>query len=83
MLSFTDPAPLPGVGHEHFAFNDWETPVCFDNRLIQPLGELTWRRKSSKSQLDELETRLERLRALYEQYFWASKGTSPPSRART
>lgn len=37
MLSFTDPQPLAGVGHDHFAFNDWETPVCFDHLLVEPL----------------------------------------------
>lgn len=34
LLSFADPEPLSGPGHEHFAFNDWETPVCFDNLHI-------------------------------------------------
>jgi hypothetical protein len=37
MLSFTDPMPLAGGGHEHFAFNNWETPVCFDNLRVEPL----------------------------------------------
>ncbi len=37
MLSFTDPQPLLGTGHEHFAFNDWETPVCFDHLVVEPL----------------------------------------------
>jgi hypothetical protein len=37
MLSFTDPQPLAGGGHEHFAFNNWETPVCFDNLRVEPL----------------------------------------------
>lgn len=37
MLSFTDPAPLAAGGHEHFAFNNWETPVCFDDLLVEPL----------------------------------------------
>jgi hypothetical protein len=34
--SMTDPEPLSGPGHEHFAFNDWETPVCFDSLEIVP-----------------------------------------------
>jgi hypothetical protein len=34
---FTDESPLAGPGHEHFGFNDWETPVCFDNLRITPL----------------------------------------------
>ncbi len=37
LLSFEDPLPLHGVGHDHFAFNDWESPVCFDHLLIEPL----------------------------------------------
>lgn len=36
-FSFTDPDPLAGPGHEHFGFNDWEAPVCFDNLRITPL----------------------------------------------
>jgi hypothetical protein len=37
MLSFTDPMPLAAGGHEHFAFNNWETPVCFDQLVVEPL----------------------------------------------
>jgi hypothetical protein len=37
ILSLTDPDPLAGPGHDHVGFNDWETPVCFDNLDIQPL----------------------------------------------
>ena len=37
ILSFKDPSPLLGAGHEHFAFNDWEVPACFDNLTITPL----------------------------------------------
>lgn len=37
VLSFTDPQPLQGEGHDHFAFNDWETPVCFDHLVVEPL----------------------------------------------
>ena len=37
ILSFADPSPLAGVGHDHFAFNDWLTPVCFDNLRVEPL----------------------------------------------
>lgn len=37
MLSFTDPLPLAAGGHEHFAFNNWETPVCFDHLVVEPL----------------------------------------------
>lgn len=29
--------PLTGAGHEHFGFNDWTAPVCFDNLEIEPL----------------------------------------------
>jgi hypothetical protein len=36
-LSFSDPAPLVGIGHDHFGFNDWEAKVCFDNVKVTPL----------------------------------------------
>jgi hypothetical protein len=32
-----DPAPLAGRGHDHFGFNDWVAPVCFDNLEIEGL----------------------------------------------
>jgi len=38
VLSFADPEPLKGAGHEHLGFNDWEVPVCFDNLQITPLS---------------------------------------------
>ncbi len=37
MLEWDDPEPLAGPGHEHFAFNNWETRVHFDNLTITPL----------------------------------------------
>ncbi|MEZ4381751.1 MAG: hypothetical protein R3A79_10395 [Nannocystaceae bacterium] len=37
VLSFEDDAPLVGPGHEHFAFNNWEAPVRFDNLVIYAL----------------------------------------------
>lgn len=37
VLELEDPAPLAGRGHEHFAFNEWTAPVCFDNLSIEPL----------------------------------------------
>ena len=37
ILRYADASPLAGEGHDHFAFNDWETPVCFDNLTITPL----------------------------------------------
>jgi hypothetical protein len=37
LLSFTDPQPLHGGGHDHFAFNDWEASVCFDHLMVEPL----------------------------------------------
>jgi hypothetical protein len=37
MLDYSDPAPLIGLGHDHFGFNDWEVRVCFDNLKITPL----------------------------------------------
>ena len=36
-LSWDDPAPLEGKGHDHFAFDGWETEVEFDNLKIEPL----------------------------------------------
>jgi hypothetical protein len=36
-LTFADRDPLVGTGHEHFAFNDWDAPVCFDNLKVTPL----------------------------------------------
>jgi hypothetical protein len=37
LLSMTDPQPLAGRGHDHFAFNNWQTAVSFDNLRIVPL----------------------------------------------
>jgi hypothetical protein len=36
-LDMDDPEPLEGEGHDHFALNDWETPVCFDDLVVTPL----------------------------------------------
>jgi hypothetical protein len=36
-LEFDDPDPLTGRGHEYFGFNNWETPVSFDNLVIKAL----------------------------------------------
>lgn len=36
-LNYDDPSPLVGMGHDHFGFNDWEVPVCFDNVKVVPL----------------------------------------------
>lgn len=36
-LELNDEEPLSGVGHDHFGFNDWVAPVCFDNLEITPL----------------------------------------------
>jgi hypothetical protein len=37
MLSYPDSAPLAGLGHDHFGFNDWDVKVCFDNVRVVPL----------------------------------------------
>jgi hypothetical protein len=37
--ALSDRDPLAGPGHEHFAFNDWSVPVCFDNLTITPLED--------------------------------------------
>ena len=36
-LEFDDPEPLAGRGHEYFGFNNWESPVSFDNLIIRSL----------------------------------------------
>jgi hypothetical protein len=38
-LSFDDPAPLRGPGHDRFAFCNWECPLYFDNLKIWALTE--------------------------------------------
>jgi hypothetical protein len=35
-LSWTDPQPLAGAGHEYLGVNDWESDVTFDNLKIKP-----------------------------------------------
>jgi len=35
-LSWTDPEPLSGAGHEFLAFNDWEAEVHYDNLSVRP-----------------------------------------------
>jgi hypothetical protein len=35
-LTWTDPEPLAGPGHEYLAVNDWESDVSFDNLRIKP-----------------------------------------------
>jgi hypothetical protein len=37
LLRMDDPHPLYGRGHDHFAFNDWEASLHFDNLRITPL----------------------------------------------
>jgi hypothetical protein len=37
MLTWNDTAPLAGVGHDHFGFNDWDVKACFDNVKVVPL----------------------------------------------
>ena len=37
MLTYSDTAPLAGIGHDHFGFNDWDVKVCFDNVRVVPL----------------------------------------------
>ena len=36
-LTYDDPQPLDGAGHEYFAINNWETDTWFDNLVITPL----------------------------------------------
>ncbi|MDQ3037928.1 MAG: DUF1080 domain-containing protein [Myxococcota bacterium] len=37
LVSMDDPRPLAGTGHDHFAFNDWQAELWFDNLRITPL----------------------------------------------
>jgi len=37
LVSMDDPHPLQGRGHDHFAFNDWQAELWFDNLRITPL----------------------------------------------
>lgn len=37
ILSYFDPSPLAGRGHDRFAFNNWASQVYFDNLRIEPL----------------------------------------------
>ncbi len=39
LFELDDPNPLRGKMHDHFGFNDWDTPVCFDDLDILPLPE--------------------------------------------
>jgi hypothetical protein len=39
ILEMEDPAPLVGNDHQHFAFNNWDVPVCFDDLIITPMGD--------------------------------------------
>ncbi|MBW2523921.1 MAG: hypothetical protein JRI23_07095 [Deltaproteobacteria bacterium] len=36
-FELADTEPLSGQGHDHFGFNNWTVPVCFDNLKITPL----------------------------------------------
>jgi len=36
-LTYDDPQPLEGPGHEYFGFNNWETDTWFDNLVVTPL----------------------------------------------
>jgi hypothetical protein len=37
LAKMTDPQPLEGPGHDHFAFNNWQSELWFDNLRIEPL----------------------------------------------
>jgi hypothetical protein len=36
-LELVDTAPLEGMGHQYFGFNNWETDTWFDNLVVTPL----------------------------------------------
>lgn len=37
-LTYDDPEPLTGDGHQYFGFNDWESPVRFDDVRVWDLS---------------------------------------------
>lgn len=37
LVSMDDPEPLHGRGHDHFAFNNWQSDLRFDNLRVTPL----------------------------------------------
>ncbi len=37
LVKMDDPHALEGRGHDHFAFNNWESDLWFDNLVITPL----------------------------------------------
>lgn len=37
LATMNDPNPLAGRGHDHFAFNNWQSDLTFDNLRITPL----------------------------------------------
>jgi len=37
LVRMDDPDPLEGPGHDHFAFNNWDSELWFDNLRIEPL----------------------------------------------
>lgn len=37
LVKMTDPHPLEGPGHDHFAFNNWQSELWFDNLRIESL----------------------------------------------
>jgi hypothetical protein len=37
LAHMTDPSPLEGPGHDHFAFNNWMSELWFDNLRIESL----------------------------------------------
>jgi len=39
MFTMSDPDPMSGPGHDHFAFNEWESPTCFDDLVVTPLPD--------------------------------------------
>ncbi|MFB6263577.1 MAG: hypothetical protein ABEL76_08120 [Bradymonadaceae bacterium] len=37
-MTYDDPSPLRGEGHRHFAFNNWEVPVRYDDLRVYRLS---------------------------------------------
>ena len=36
-LTYDDPTPLEGAGHDRFGFSSWDADVFFDRLDVQPL----------------------------------------------
>ena len=79
LAHMTDPKPLEGPGHDHFAFNNWQSELWFDNLRIEALRAQrgSWINRQFEATLSDAEIRLRRLRTLYDQWFHGLERTEP------